>query len=749
MLPHLDLPPDVDVNLPPLQDDGPISTTLLTPHKLAVIILIRLFVEYKHDSSDPVAVANFGSLLLELIEPPEPRFIYGREPTLQRLYERLETIGNFEDKNLVQHLNEELGRLLEMPDNLIDFFYPNPREHDIDAEEDADDWFEEFKKESPFGVFFRRLRLDFHQMMRQCDKLQTFYLGACCEFSMSVPTIFSELDVERFIDHQVKLLEGVGVGATGVQTKAILQNFFPYPEGGPECPTPKQLQKDLTQIRSVMPHIPKADYATYLNCLRVKDLEGAQEALTRYFAYVHKRHKSDDGREWYAQPALLLCTVVMYMHFNHMDLAKKTLEEAIIVARNSGDQKCLNQLQSLSNKLSPASTEGKNVTLAQRKIFASLISGAKEEEQYDLVAMAELDKVKLDLQTGQNPKEVFAGLQRARAYIVSHKLDELRGASNLLTSYAWETYGNSTLARLYGKMEGNLSKTCGPSDRVDALCNIAINLMESEITVSRHELQSAEEYALHYAALAENGGDLWVHGEFQQAKLERMRRRPTEARARLHRVIDVAKKKGPGVHRLTFPFYLELADMQMDSNNPLGALPHILSCISLATDHHMHLLVHQATVALSEVTSHLGDHVKSVDVLRPVMPNILAHGDLLTRSNALMVFAECLAVWVAADGEKAGVDVGAERRAAVGMLEKALEGFRKLDHLNGQCKTLCLLSLQHRDLGNQEERQRYASEYRAVDGQIARRERAGPMRDIENTILEEGMSFERFLEECE
>ena len=107
-----------------------------------------------------------------------------------------------------------------------------------------------------------------------------------------------------------------------------------------------------------------------------------------------------------------------------------------------------------------------------------------------------------------------------------------------------------------------------------------------------------------------------------------------------------------------------------DAKDPYNAFPLIMTCILAASKYHMHVLVHHAKVVLAETLLHLDDSKQAADILKGVMPTILAHGDLQLRSMTLTVHAECLLT--AAVGQ-AGAEVPVMPRA-VRMLETAIEG---------------------------------------------------------------------------
>ncbi|KAJ3035743.1 Anaphase-promoting complex subunit 5, partial [Rhizophlyctis rosea] len=248
----------------------------------------------------------------------------------------------------------------------------------------------------------------------------------------------------------------------------------------------------------------------------------------------------------------------------------------------------------------------------------------------------------------------------------------------------------------------------------------------------RHELSNAQQYASLFAALAEEVSEWRIVSEYQYASLARLEGRLEEAQGRFNKLIEDAKRKGSDTYQQAVPYYLQLAELHLDADDPYNAFPLVMTCILSASKYHMHLLVHHAKVVLAETLLHLNDNKKAADILKGVMPTILAHGDLQLRSMTLSVYAECLLT-------SAIGDVGLWPSVAprvVRMLETAIQGFQKLGNLDGEFKAETLLALYYWAASEPERCQKHAATCRGLHVRKQQRRRAPPIQNVRQKLVE-------------
>ncbi|ODV98164.1 hypothetical protein PACTADRAFT_47967 [Pachysolen tannophilus NRRL Y-2460] len=127
--------------------------------------------------------------------------------------------------------------------------------------------------------------------------------------------IISQIDLSNLLDYQIHLLEAYGT------------------------PTPPNLTKILslmTQLESGT--LPSIYYIKYLECLKNGDYEASFENLHRYFDYM----MSNKQKILYHYALLSLAT--LHASFGSDEEAIRSIEEAILVARENKDLNCLNYL---------------------------------------------------------------------------------------------------------------------------------------------------------------------------------------------------------------------------------------------------------------------------------------------------------------------------------------------------------------------------------------------------------------------
>jgi hypothetical protein len=93
--------------------------------------------------------------------------------------------------------------------------------------------------------------------------------------------------------------------------------------------------------------------------------------------------------------------------------------------------------------------------------------------------------------------------------------------------------------------------------------------------------------------------------------------------------------------------YLALVDVYLSmerKTGPILAIDPLLSCMTLAKQFSLNMVLNMALVRFAHVLLHLGYTFQSRHMLRRIMPDILANGDLMTQAYAQFLFAQALLV---------------------------------------------------------------------------------------------------------
>ncbi|CAM9702336.1 unnamed protein product [Phaeothamnion confervicola] len=105
------------------------------------------------------------------------------------------------------------------------------------------------------------------------------------------------------------------------------------------------IEREIQECLNLQPELPRAHFLRYLNCLRHRELAGAEDSLHRYFDYAMRRggpNAAGDtagGRHTVQYAALNLAA--MHHRLGHWDLAADAFDEAIRVAQQNGDHVCV------------------------------------------------------------------------------------------------------------------------------------------------------------------------------------------------------------------------------------------------------------------------------------------------------------------------------------------------------------------------------------------------------------------------
>ncbi|TPX55186.1 hypothetical protein PhCBS80983_g05526 [Powellomyces hirtus] len=716
-------------------DAGSFWMLFLTPHKVAILVLFDLYISLP-DDFPPESKHDVTRILLDEISSTSTMM---DDPSLTDLTSKLPHIVTGEGITWEAMLLSKIDEASESINAMFDMFTS------LEVALTANDMNSRFCPTSPFGLYVKLAISDLNQ-------LKTDYSQACAFFEAlkryRIPesrstlvedyrAVRSTLDAEKYLDAQVKALE---------DNKARI--------------SPQDLQKKIDMYRHA-PMDAKADWASYLNCLRTCDFQGALQSLLRYFMYCMK-DQPEEVTKWVHHYALLN-TACLYARFNHRELALETAERAVPLAQDMQDEACLMLLQN------PSDIDTRSFHDGYR------LHGEDEDagpEHAPLRSFTALNHARYNLETSCKPSTVFDLLSSSINLNVEHSIEDVSGTERLLRAEAWRTYGNSTLAAMYAQMYLMGGKDWSTEDKPLGLCLLALhNGAQGEYqsafeiiqkakymyppfasgtaadrwistmldilfqrAIRRGEIKSAELYASHYAAVVEGDVEMESSVQLQHAILARKWGAPDKSFKLLSKIVDDLG----GINTLKKPqlveCYLQFADLYYDSDNAISALPLVLSCMTITVENSLTFLRDRSAVMLAKVTNDIGYHSQASDALESVLPSVWSNGDMWLTAEAEMV---CVEIRMTDPGfEKEGCTDPKLLNALILTVLRALQGFRKLEDLEAIQRSLTMLATLYELAGRDVEAEAAAKEVYDLDRlKSVRRRQSFPV-NLADSIVE-------------
>ncbi|KAI8592466.1 hypothetical protein BDZ88DRAFT_436831 [Geranomyces variabilis] len=727
----------------------PLWTSFLTPHKVAVFILLEMYLDLPEDCPtafrrglvslllDETSLTSHGTedrtlpdLLDNVSAIPYPgRPVTPSEELLSKVVKSATSMANMFDAFEPMASEVENVKCPHLPrdEDSVLFGYLR-RQHSPSQTIDESLTAARFSARSPFGYFIRLVLADVEELTDDFGVAGDFFealrryayaadptLMSNIDKSseMSAPTVLSTVDAERFLDAQVDALEAA------LQPKIEL-----YGRQG---------------------MIVKAAWTSYLNCLRASDLPSALENLLRYFTFLEKDHFGQ-ANKW-VQHYALFNMASLCARFNHIDMALKMVNVAIRRALEMKDDECLMSLQNLKSRLQSRSD-------AEDCLFSDYGEMPPERDELDheqasMRSVTALGHARRNLETSSDPERVFEMLSIATNLNCAHDLDTLMGTGRLTRADAWKAFGAGGKREMrWMYLQGD--KDASADDKPVGLCLLALqygaqaqyekvleimhaakrayppfasgNAADKWIStlmdicfqraLRRCEMYSAEAFASHYAAIAEGDPHMAPSVRMHQALIDLKWGRLSEAYTNLTGLIkDIG---GPDARNkaLLVECNLQIVELHLCNYN---------------------FLRDRAAIAFAKVATDLEDthyHAQALAAIESVMPSVYAGENLDVTADAELTLVETKML------SESFLTAGQEDLAQMlKMTESAEKGYRKLEDLDGMNRALTTKAFLLRKAGRTSEGEATAGEVRALDATKKVRIRAPAPRNISAAVV--------------
>jgi len=744
-------PTPQDRGAPPPVTTPRFTPDQVTPHRITTIAFIVDYL-YAKQSADlcPADRTKISSLILNLIQFPDENL----KATCQRLVPTASRLL----------LAAWAKRLLATNENgiagLMDLFQAVEK---LILEEKT-----LLRKKSLVGILLRRMHLQFDKMsFSEVSALQvrfTTYFShgkdiltklvearddSGAELDLSLDEYKLPSALKRSTEDQPSLEEDTKLMTRRQADLLIARQASMLQFSEAQALSPQDLQREINMILKSNPGLPEAYFLSFLNSLRMNEFVGAMDSLNLASNYIvnsgNAKQTQEEVHKVFRYANLNLAS--LHSRMGHNSEALAAVKEAITIGQDAKDHVCLQHALSWLTRLAP----GDRITLLQRSI-----SKCEELSLPYLASLGMLTLCKYVEEFGDRPSYVLDLLTRSSVLNCKHSLTELQANSLLVRANVWSTWGrprmSQTVFQLLLQLNSANNKE-GVNFQGEA---IALGLVNIALSLEQEGLRSEADAVLKlcedlYPSPTSQFSQIWkmskhkilfsrhlVSGDWGAAEscLSFLTSRAQEldlynaelffkqgnfqkSRHFLNKCIKSYENtnRRDGWERMSSKealvrAYILLSDIQVMCNDPGGSVEYLLIAKELSLEHRLEGLHCLVCLHLANNQLSLGCAARALNLVRHCLTFLLAHGSNRDRSRGLLLCAKCR---VAASADLPEVERRAELLEGAGQLDKAREGFMKLQDWDRVKDCLYLQARIYHSLALTQERNMSAQQYKKFD----------------------------------
>lgn len=732
-----------------------------TPHKIAVLILLKQYVKDKSNSLDtgiamrPQARRMFCMLMFKLVQEADMSYNELHNLLTSRPY-KLETL-------MLESFEKAMSEFCGTAS--IEALFDFAEMQNIDTLHHADFGVSQF---SMVGVYVRRIavvlqRFTFAEMMCMYRNICAYYergikalsvgsrkpvaggvlrrshsppptvakVGAASDASLKGKKEDTEANVERnslskwapkqskfFINTQSDLLDHDE------------SNALP----------PKELERKVQEIIQDLPLNTTSYFLGYMNQLRVRDYYNALSALHRALDRSPVRLMSQEkGYQYFC-----INLAVLHATFGHRDEALAALRESIMLAQEHGDKRSLN----LANTWYCLLRDELPLSYVQRSVAEISDADGNLLQNYSLALHF---AVKLGTVAGYQPLRLFDLLQHSDHLTNRNNLANHASKALALRSAVWSAYGRHELSALYAQLLLSVRdrfNSNGSAGKGSALASFALWLqLQGEVRLARvllHRVReqlprmpSAECWMISQCHVIIQSGIYRCRWHDALKACDQLHLLDPSGAMQQRAAIYVAKREFFNARRLLdklaakqeLPFllrmrvqvllaYCSLAEGRFSSE----AVTLLLRVSEDMSDSQMDYELALVDMLLAQVLLLLGMPQKAYQAIKRSMDDIHINGGLYERAKTDFVFVRCLLAITDVDGRKA------QLLKSLDILERSAQSFKKLSAHAKVLDVYVFLAQRFNEFNERGLRNKYAGEFRRyfMDHPIPREYLGGP-----------------------
>lgn len=427
---------------------------IITPHKLAVVFLIQEYLVFKRNEIIlPKHRRQFCLLLLKLIQYPDMSY-----------------------KDLYQHLTSPILGITEQHLEGFEKLMRHLSQIGIEVLFDVQHLMNKVMSESAstnggvshygiVGLYLRRIHVTLEKM--SFPELISLYKCTLAYYEKGIRALVMAPDISLDIQNEETENELICKDRPGSCSKwsirqselFVVKQCTLLTNSENDALDPTALDFKLKEIIKDNPNYPQAHFVNYLNNMRIREFQNAEDSLHRAFDRNMLKQMMAHDSKGFQYSSLNLA--IFHANFGHKDEALSSLRECIMLAQECGDRVCLQIAQTWLYYLDKSQIN-LNETLVSNKTELSLIHSISLGIQY-ITKRAAL--------TGHKPSRIFDLLLKSDVLNCQHSIMNL--ICNCIAEKAaiWTMYGKNEIASLNGQILLNANlKTLGKSNNGEGNC---------------------------------------------------------------------------------------------------------------------------------------------------------------------------------------------------------------------------------------------------------------------------------------
>ncbi|XP_023167056.1 anaphase-promoting complex subunit 5 [Drosophila hydei] len=711
-----------------------------TPHKVAVLILLKQYVKDKKTSMDsgitmrPQRRRMFCMLMFKLVQEADMSYNELHHLITNKPF-KLDTL-------MLEAFEKAMSEFCGSAS--IEALFDFAEMQNIDTLLNEDYGVSQF---SMVGVYVRRIavvleRFTFAEMMCMYRNICLYYergiralssgarkliVGGVLHRSQTPPPPASEeisKDIVEPKQEQTELSQPLSRWAPKQAKFFINKQSELLDNDESSALSPKQLQLKVQQIIEDLPLNTTSYFLGYMNQLRIRDYYNALSALHRALDRSPVRLMSQEkGYQYFC-----INLAVLHATFGHREEALAALRESIMLAQEHGDKRSLN----LANTWHCLLRDELPLSYVQRSVADISDADGNLLQNYTLALHF---AVKLGTVAGYQPLRLFDLLQNSDQLTNRNNLSNHASEALALRSAVWCAYGRHELSALYAQLLLSVRdrfNCSGSAGMGSALASYAMWLhLQGELRLARVLLHRAREQLPRMP-----NAECWMISQCHvviQSGIYRCRwHEALKACDQLHLLdpsaamqqraaIYVAKREFFNARRLLdklaakseLPFLLRMRVQVLlaycslaEGNFSSEAVTLLLRVAEDMSESQMDYELAMVDMLLAQVLLMLGMPQKAYQAIKRSMDDIHINGGLYERAKTDFVFVRCLLAIKEAEARKA------QLLKSLDILERSAQSFKQLSAHAKVLDVYVFLAQRFNEYGERALRNKYAGEFR-------------------------------------
>lgn len=692
----------------------------LTPHKIALLVLVELYCSFLLPPKHTISVLT---LIMEHLDPS-----CGSPSTLKHLQRfTSDKASHLPGRTIYDMVLKRLWDLQSL-DDLVSFFASIPCL--ISRHQSPPTIGRRLLLLSPssfLGSFIRKCTVEFNNL--PLDDVIKLWKGLVGYRSISVPKWLQKNSERTMVGSsmtpQISSWEDDASEKTHNDIGEYLsvsdiERMFEYHVSKMQknkCRLTKEMKEQLKKFMKhnvAAPHI--VNYVKFLDSWRSGDYRTSFDYLFRYFDYT-MRNRDKTGYQY-----ALLDLAMLQADFYCNKEAIWAIQESIDTARENKDHACLNYALSFLTEFQRKEAESiAGQSISDEQVLNYLSLKTKETKMVHLQAMTFLAEARKVLLEEAMIDKAFEMVLKSSSLALELCSMSLMSSCILMQSGIWTNLGCSYLCSLLlsifikypsddmsieevvrmrcayafhlskeGKFEESkkmmmeTQEIAFKSHKVYHVWSSYFLYLELKQAIRREDLRYADKVYRQLSSI-DVDGDISFYISISEIELEAKKGNFSLSFDKLSIMQNRVKLSGfEGLYHLTL--LLVSAQLYIECQQPLKAFSIASKSIVLATTYHNVPLVIRAVLLFSQILLYLEEFCAAYDVVQRFMPKLLETCDLEHESIAYFIMAESI-YGRCQKYKDFKMDIE-KQHEVISFLDQALEGFEKLQDVKYQDRVL-------------------------------------------------------------